>query len=132
MIYQFHIIKWNEERSEQLERYTMNVRRATQSKALNIVRKKYPTEKGYLIELNNIFMEAIDKIVHKVNAKYGSPLGRRDIGTRPTDKRIFNCYVPMCGAYDKGGAYWGLGQNRLRVSYTKDLSYIHFYRENED
>ena len=30
-------------------------------------------------------------------------------------------------AYDAGGAYWGAG-SRLRVSYTKDLSYIHFYR----
>ena len=32
------------------------------------------------------------------------------------------------GAYDKGGAYWGIGK-RLRVSYTKDLKYINFYRE---
>ena len=31
------------------------------------------------------------------------------------------------GAYDKGGAYWGCGAE-LRVSYTKDLSFIRFYR----
>lgn len=29
--------------------------------------------------------------------------------------------------YDKGGAYWGIG-SQLRVSYTKDLAYINFYR----
>ena len=44
-------------------------------------------------------------------------------------KRIFDCAVPMSdGAYDKGGAYWGLG-SQLRVSYTKDLQYIMFYRK---
>ena len=42
--------------------------------------------------------------------------------------RIFDCYVPMRdGAYDKGGAYWGIG-SPLRVEYTKDLSYVKFYR----
>jgi len=32
-----------------------------------------------------------------------------------------------CGAYDKGGAYWGLG-NEIRVRYNKDLTFIEFYR----
>lgn len=42
--------------------------------------------------------------------------------------KVFDCAVPMSdGAYDKGGAYWGLGK-QLRVSYTKDLTYINFYR----
>ena len=36
--------------------------------------------------------------------------------------------VPLIdGAYDKGGAYWGFPDN-LRVAYTKDLSYVEFYR----
>ena len=72
-------------------------------------------------------------VIPNVNAKYGAPMGRANIGERPTDKRVYDRYVPMCsccGAYDRGGAYWGLG-NRLRVSFTEDLSYIHFYRENE-
>lgn len=74
-------------------------------------------------------MRTIDKIVTKVNSKFGAPMGRANVGTKPTDTKVkvFDCYVPMHGAYDKGGAYWGLGKP-LRVSYTKDLSYINFYR----
>lgn len=73
-------------------------------------------------------MKTLNQIITKVNTKYGAPMGRGSKGTKPTNKKIFDCYVPMNGAYDTGGAYWGLGA-RLRVSYTKDLSYIHFYRE---
>ena len=72
-------------------------------------------------------MKTIDKIITNVNTKHGTPMGRRNVGIRPNNKRIYDCYVPMNGAYDKGGAYWGLGKP-LRVSYTKDLSYIEFYR----
>lgn len=77
-------------------------------------------------------MKTIDKILTKVNCTYGAPMGRHNAGGISTfcNKRIFNCRVPMNGAYDKGGAYWGLG-NELRVSYTKDLSYINFYRVGE-
>ena len=73
-------------------------------------------------------MRTLDLIVKEVNCKYGAPMGRANIGTEPKDKKVFDCYVPMYDAYDRGGAYWGLGE-RMRVSYTKDLSYIHFYRE---
>jgi hypothetical protein len=74
-------------------------------------------------------MRTIDKIITKVECKFGAPMGRNDVGIKPTEKRIFDCAVPMCdGAYDKGGAYWGIGR-QLRVSYTKDLTYIHFYRK---
>jgi hypothetical protein len=75
-------------------------------------------------------MRTIDKIITNVSSMYGAPMGRRSVGTRPTDKKVFDCAVPMCseGAYDKGGAYWGIGR-QLRVSYTKDLSYIEFYRK---
>lgn len=73
-------------------------------------------------------IRTIDKIVYPVNCKYGAPMGRPNVGEKPTDKRIFDCAVPMSdGCYDKGGAYWGMGA-QLRVSYTKDLSYINFYR----
>lgn len=41
--------------------------------------------------------------------------------------KVYDCAVPMNGAYDKGGAYWGLG-SQLRVRYTKGLTYIEFYR----
>jgi len=48
-------------------------------------------------------------------------------------KIVFDCAVPMNRGYDRGGAYWGLpspgkGMGQLRVSYTKDLTYINFYR----
>ena len=72
-------------------------------------------------------MKTIDKIITKENTKYGSPMGRINVGERPFNKTIFDCKVPMNGAYDRGGVYWGLGRE-LRVSYTKDLTYIEFYR----
>jgi hypothetical protein len=73
----------------------------------------------------------LSKIIYKVSGKYGAPMGRSNVGTRPTDKKIFDCLVPMPdGCYDAGGVYWGLGKP-LRVSYTKDLYYIEFYREGE-
>lgn len=98
-------------------------------------------------------MRTIDKIITKVDCKYGAPMGRvnilpqyyilttvkgrkciliGDINTLAiTRHRVFDCKVPMPdGCYDKGGAYWGHGAE-LRVSYTKDLSYIRFYRVGE-
>lgn len=82
-------------------------------------------------------MKTIDKIITKVNCQYGAPMGRPNtpltggwIRKYPNQK-IYDCAVPMSndGAYDKGGAYWGIGK-QLRVSYTKDLSYINFYRKD--
>lgn len=88
-------------------------------------------------------MRTIDKIITKVNGKYGAPMGRPNIGTQPititsgpncsiikkNQTKVYDCAVPMSGdsAYDKGGAYWGIGR-QLRVRYTKDLSYVEFYR----
>lgn len=88
----------------------------------------------------------IDKIITPVDCRRGAPMGRsnrypQDYTIVETDKkfivdnttkesqRVFDCAVPLSGdgAYDKGGAYWGLGP-QLRVSYTKDLSYVEFYR----
>jgi len=88
----------------------------------------------------------IDKIITEVNGRYGAPMGRsnrypQDYTIVETDRkylvdnttkesqRIFDCAVPMSsdGAYDRGGAYWGIA-SQLRVSYTKDLSYVEFYR----
>ena len=75
-------------------------------------------------------MRTIDKIITKVSGKYGAPMGRSNVGSRPVKKAIFNCKVPMSDScYDKGGAYWGQGAE-LRVFYTKDLSYIEFYRKS--
>lgn len=81
-------------------------------------------------------MRTIDSIITKVNCSRGAPMGRMNVGIdRPTDKRVYDCRVPMCsccGGYDRGGAYWGSNRmgdiGELRVSYTKDLSYVRFYR----
>jgi hypothetical protein len=86
-------------------------------------------------------MRTINKIIYKVDCKFGAPMGRNNVGEFPhtvtsgksckiykkNQKKVFDCAVPMNGAYDCGGAYWGLGA-QLRVRYTKDLSYINFYR----
>lgn len=84
-------------------------------------------------------MRTIDKIITQVpkeRLQYGAPMGRHNVGKRPTDKKIYDCAVPMSsdGAYDRGSVYWGCpspgkGMGQLRVSYTKDLSYINFYRK---
>lgn len=76
-------------------------------------------------------MRTIDKIMTNVSSIRGAPMGRISVGERPNDKRIFDCAVPMSGYgdYDKGGAYWGIGK-QLRVSYTKDLTYVEFYRRD--
>jgi hypothetical protein len=91
-------------------------------------------------------MRTIDKIITEVNCKYGAPMGRPNVGTFPgaitsgpngrefkcNQKKVFDCRVPMCSgdpSYDKGGAYWGLPPN-LRVRYTKDLTFVQFYRTN--
>jgi hypothetical protein len=87
-------------------------------------------------------MRTIDKIITKVNGRYGAPMGRSNVIPEPSETingkphykivgKVFDCKVPMCndGAYDKGGAYWGIGST-LRVKYNKDLTYIEFYRSD--
>ncbi len=74
--------------------------------------------------------EAYNKILHNVNCRFGAPMGRfsNNIGDKPKDERIFGRIVYLdSGGYDKGGAYWGHG-SQLRVEYTKDLTYVRFYR----
>lgn len=82
------------------------------------------------------YKRTIDDILYPVGGRSGSPMGRRNVGSKPTDgTKVYDCLVPMSGYgdYDKGGAYWGAtdfkhGVYPLRVSYTKDVSYIEFYR----
>jgi hypothetical protein len=83
-----------------------------------------------------------NEVIYPVNTKYGAPMGRSNVGRRPlkvasgpnnrifkkNQVKIYDKRVPMVdGAYDVGGAYWGLGRE-LRVEFTKDLSFINFYR----
>ncbi len=82
------------------------------------------------------------KVLYQVNSKFGAPMGRVKVGERPlavtsgpncrifkkNQVKVFDKRVPMVdGAYDIGGAYWGIGRE-LRVEFTKDLSFIRFYR----
>ncbi len=72
----------------------------------------------------------ISKIITNVDGSRGAPMGRCDVGTecQIAEKTVFDCMVPMSdSAYDIGGAYWGCGEP-VRVAYTKDLTYIRFYR----
>jgi hypothetical protein len=75
-------------------------------------------------------MRTIDKIITPVNGG----MGRRSFGKKPTDgTKVYDCFVPMNGDYDRGGAYWGYNCHKsgfMRVAYTKDLSYVEFYRTN--
>jgi hypothetical protein len=69
-----------------------------------------------------------NQIVCEVNGRYGAPMGRHSHGIRPKRGKIYDKAVPLYdGAYDRGGAYWGSPSN-LRVRFTKDLSYVEFYR----
>lgn len=85
----------------------------------------------------------ISDIVTPVSCKYGAPMGRPNKGSHPAtvirgrngrickvdQVKVYDKRVPMSqdGAYDTGGAYWGIGKE-LRVRFTKDLSFIEWYR----
>ncbi|WP_195594701.1 hypothetical protein [Bacteroides fragilis] len=73
-----------------------------------------------------------NELLYKVDTRRGAPMGRPDVGDRSqvTGQRIFcrRVYLPIDGAYDKGGAYWGCGAP-LYVEFTLDKSYVHFFRK---
>lgn len=84
----------------------------------------------------------LNRVITPVNCQYGAPMGRANVGTHPpaitsgrndairakNQVKVYDKRVPMIdGAYDRGGAYWGIGR-QLRVRFTADLSYIEFYR----
>lgn len=83
----------------------------------------------------------LSQIIPNVNTKYGAPMGRPNVGKQPvtivsgpTNRivkknqiKVYEKRVPLTEGYDQGGAYWGIGPE-LRVRFTKDLSYVEFYR----
>lgn len=85
----------------------------------------------------------ITDIITEVSTKFGAPMGRADIGkepvtvTRGDNGRICKCdqtkvyqkKVQLVEGYDIGGAYWGY-PNNLYVRFTKDLSFIQYFRAN--
>lgn len=83
----------------------------------------------------------IKRVITEVNCKYGAPMGRRNIDTRPklgvlsdgtklvdASQPMYDKRVILIDGYDKGGAYWGIGKE-LRVEFNKDLTYINYYRK---
>jgi hypothetical protein len=72
----------------------------------------------------------ISEIITPVNCQFGAPMGRNEQGIKPTDKtKVYKKRVRLdSGGYDSGGAYWGIG-SPLYVEFTKDLNYIHYFRD---
>ena len=71
--------------------------------------------------------QAYKEILSPRSSTFGSALGRYNTGTKPENTRVFDRVVNSSrDGYDVGGAYWGLA-GELRVEYTADLSFIHFY-----
>ncbi len=75
--------------------------------------------------------QVYDTLINTVGTIYGSPRGRENVGSRKSVKRkqIFRRRVFLIynKAYDKGGAYWGMG-DPLYVEFTLDKSYVRFFR----
>lgn len=83
----------------------------------------------------------ITEIITAVNCQYGAPMGRANKGSQPVtvtsgnncrivkknQTKVYEKKVQLIDGYDIGGAYWGM-PNNLYVRFTKDLSYIEFYR----
>jgi hypothetical protein len=83
----------------------------------------------------------ISSVITPVNGKFGAPMGRSNIGIRPTtitsgphcrifkknQVKVYRRRVHLSEGYDIGGAYWGIG-SPLYVEFTKDLSFIEFKR----
>ena len=79
----------------------------------------------------------ITDIITEVNTKYGAPMGRPDVGSEPITNcriikknqvKVYEKRVHIIDGYDIGGAYWGYPSN-LYVRFTKDLSFIQYYRK---
>lgn len=72
------------------------------------------------------------QLLHNLDCRRGAPMGRPDVGSQAdaTGKRIYcrRVYLTCDGAYDKGGAYWGIGAP-LYVKFTLDKSYVEFFRK---
>lgn len=83
----------------------------------------------------------LSAIITPVNLKYGAPMGRPNVGREPEtitrgrnnrickvdQVKVYEKRVPLTDGYDAEGAYWGIG-SPLMVRFTKDLSYVEFYR----
>lgn len=85
----------------------------------------------------------ISEIITPVNCKFGAPMGRPNVGFEPVtitsgnkcrivkknQIKVYQKKVQLIDGYDMGGAYWGT-PNNLYVRFTKDLSFIQYFRSN--
>ena len=83
----------------------------------------------------------ISEIITQLNCTYGAPMGRPNIGKQPVtitsgkncrivksnQVKVYTKKVQLIDGYDNGCAYWGF-PNNMYVRFTKDLSYIEYYR----
>lgn len=83
----------------------------------------------------------LSEIITNVDCRYGAPMGRANVGKQPititsgnncrivkkNQVKVYEKKVHLIDGYDQGGAYWGIGKP-LMVRFTKDLSYIEYYR----
>lgn len=83
----------------------------------------------------------ISEIITPVNTKFGAPMGRANEGKEPStitsgnnnrinkanQTKVYQKKVQLIDGYDNGGAYWGW-PNNLYVRFTKDFSFISFFR----
>jgi hypothetical protein len=86
----------------------------------------------------------ISDIITPVSTKYGAPMGRPNIGKEPititsgrnnrivkkNQTKVYQKHVRLNEGYDIGGAYWGIGAP-LYVRFTKDLTFVQFFRIND-
>lgn len=86
-------------------------------------------------------IQAYKEIIYQCDTRRGAPMGRANKGTYPEtvvrgrncrickcdQTKVYTRRVPLIDGYDNGGAYWGIGKP-LYVEYTKDLSFVNFYR----
>lgn len=103
---------------------------------------KYTLDKTYVefVELekpparksNDKGLNTYNEILHHIKDNGDAQRGRQNIGRLEDVKgkmKIYSREVRLNKGYDKGGAYWGQG-DQLFVDYTLDKSYIYFHREH--
>lgn len=66
-----------------------------------------------------------------IHSPYGAPIGYVNKVTLANAGKVYDRLVPMCGAYDKAGMYFGL-EKTLRVAYKANLSFVQFYRVGDE
>lgn len=87
----------------------------------------FPYDKLGSVQPTRSSAELFAQLIGPVDGRFGAPHGRQSYGAR-TGQKTYDRRVPIdSGGYDRGGAYWGIG-NQVRVEYSATLDYVRFYR----